>query len=152
MASGAPPIPIIWSAQTVLVGCVKLQVARLLLAARFALIGSSRISLPDLCWLDTGAPVSVIPFHIHQQRLLWHPLGVQTTWLGRVCDLGRIDVWFSLGPGLAVTGPFSLVAKFPQKDPPGDPVPVLLGLEFLVAHQAYLVLPPPPSTGTIQLS
>src|SRR5213594_3569900 len=100
MVPPAQAIPIDWSIQVITVGGMTLQVARLLLAPCFPLIGSNHLSLPELCWLDTGAPISVIPFHIQQQRLSWQTLGIQTTWAGQVCDLGRIESWFSLGPGL----------------------------------------------------
>ena len=39
--------------------------------------------------------------------------------------------------------------QVPRSNPPGDPVPVLLGLEFFLAHQAELQLPLPPSDGSI---
>jgi hypothetical protein len=151
MTSGSPTIPIDWSVRAITVGGVPLQVARLLVSPCFPLIGSGRISLPELCWLDTGAPISVIPFHVHHQRLSPQSVGVQTTWLGQICDLGRVEVWFSAGPGLPMVGPFSMPTKFPRSDPPGDPVPVLLGLEFFLAHQAHMTIPPPPGKGSIQL-
>jgi hypothetical protein len=93
----------------------------------------------------------VVPFHIHHQRLPWRPLGVQATWAGQVCDLGAIDVWFATTDGATVRGPFSVVAKYARGDPPGDPVPVLLGLNFLLAYQASLALDPPPGHGRIEL-
>jgi len=151
MASSAQAIPIDWSVQTVTVGGITLPVARLLVSPCFPLIGSGHISLPELCWLDAGAPISVIPFHIHHQRLFWQALGIQATWFGRICDLGRIETWFSAGPGLPMAGPFGMFAKFPQSDPAGDPLPILMGLEFFLAHQAHLTIPPPPGKGSIQL-
>jgi hypothetical protein len=45
----------------------------------------------------------------------------------------------------------SLLAKFAPSDPPGDPVPVLLGLEFFLAHQAEFNLRLPPQHGVIFL-
>ena len=93
----------------------------------------------DLCWLDTGAPLSVVPFHVHHQRLAWQPIpGIRTTWAGQPCDLGRIDTWLTTEQPPYLRGPFSLLAKFPYSDPPGDLVPVLLGLEFFLTHQAEL--------------
>jgi hypothetical protein len=44
-----------------------------------------------------------------------------------------------------------LLAKFPKSDPPGDPVPALLGLEFLLAYQAEFHLPLPPQDGALRL-
>jgi hypothetical protein len=43
----------------------------------------------------------------------------------------------------------SLLAKFARSDPSGPPVPVLLGLEFFLAHQAELLLFLPPRDGMI---
>jgi hypothetical protein len=148
---GPAAIPVDWSIQTLLVGGMTIPVARLLLSSCFPLINSSHISLPELCWLDTEAPISVIPYHIHHQRLSWQALGIQSSWFGQICDLGRIEIWFSAGPGLPMAGPYSLLAKFPQSDPAGDPVPILLGLEFFLTYQAYLAIPPPPGKGSIQL-
>jgi len=103
-------------------------------------------------WLDTGAPLSVIPFHIHNKRLHWQPIpGVQTTWSGQPCALGRIDFWLPTDQPPFLRGPMLLLAKFPQSDPPGDPVPVLLGLEFFLAHQAEFNLLLPPQQGRILL-
>jgi hypothetical protein len=48
-------------------------------------------------------------------------------------------------------GPLSLLAKFARSDPPGDPVPVLLGLEFFLAHLAEFQLFLPPQDGRILL-
>jgi hypothetical protein len=50
--------------------------------------------LREQCWIDTGAPLSIIPFHVHNQRLDWTPVaGVRVTWAGQPCNLGHIDVW-----------------------------------------------------------
>lgn len=106
----------------------------------------------DLCWLDTGAPLSVVPFHVHHQRLTWQPiLGTRTTWAGQPCDLGRIDVWLQTVQPPNLRGPFALLAKFPQSDPPGDLAPVLLGLEFFLANQAEFTLLLPPQRSLIRL-
>jgi hypothetical protein len=151
MAARSRHIPIDWSVQVIAVGGVAIPVGRLIVSACLRLIGTGRASLPELCWFDTGAPLSVIPFRVHNQRLLWQSLGVTTTWSGQPCDLGRVDVWFSATPGVPMLGPFSLLAKFPFSDPPGDPVPVLLGLEFLLSHRGHLSLAPTPGKGSIQL-
>jgi hypothetical protein len=104
------------------------------------------------CWVDTGAPLTVIPFHVHDQRLLWKRVpGVTATWAAQHCDLGQVDVWLPTEQSPYVRGPLSLLAKFAQSDPPGPPVPVLLGLEFLPAHQVEFQLHPPPRNGTILL-
>jgi hypothetical protein len=109
-------------------------------------------SVPEWCWFDSGAPLSVIPFSLHHNRLMWQPLpGVQTTWAGQLCDLGTIDVWFPGKRKGRPIGPFSMLAKFVRTDPAGGPVPILLGLEFLLAHQAHLTLNPPPSGGALRV-
>jgi len=46
-------------------------------------------------------------------------------------------------------GPMSLLAKFARNDPPGLLVPVLLGLEFFLAHRADFQLFLPPRDGRI---
>src|SRR3989442_488274 len=98
MGPHSQTIPIDWWVRAITVSGMTVQVARLLVAPCFPLLGSGRISVPEFCWLDTGAPISVIPFHVHHQRLRWQSLGVQTTWLGQLCDVGRVNVWFSAGP------------------------------------------------------
>jgi hypothetical protein len=46
----------------------------------------------EACWLDSGAPLSVVPFHVHNLRLVWQPVpGIKTTWANQPCDLGLID-------------------------------------------------------------
>jgi hypothetical protein len=108
--------------------------------------------VPWEAWLDTGAPLSVVPFHIQQKGLHWQPLpGIQTSWSGQPCDLGRIDFLLPIDQPPNLRGPVSLLAKFPHSDPLGDPVPVLLGLEFFLAHQAEFHLLLPPQHGIIQL-
>jgi hypothetical protein len=103
-------------------------------------------------WIDTAAPLTVVPFHVHYQRLLWQPLkGITTTWAGQRCDLGRVDIWLPTAETPYVRGPLSLLAKFPQQDPPGDPVPILLGLEFFLAHRAEFNLLVPPQLGAVRL-
>jgi hypothetical protein len=105
-----------------------------------------------LAWLDTGAPLSVVPFAVQQRGFVWQPLpNVRTTWLGQACAVGHIDIWLADVHSAVLAGPFSLLAKFPRSDPPGDPVPILLGLEFLLAHQALFNLAPPPQRGVLQL-
>src|SRR5262249_44914371 len=107
--------------------------------------------IPGQCWLDTGAPLSVIPYRVHHNRLAWGPAGARASWLGQPCDLGHINVWLPTDQPPYLRGPVSMLAKFAPSDPPGDPVPVLLGLEFISAQQAAasLLTPPQPSTITM---
>jgi hypothetical protein len=131
---------------------VTLPVARLEVPLYLGPLPPSTQSPQDLCWLDTGAPISVIPFHVHHQRLTWQLLpGIKTTWAGQPCDLGRIDAWLATSSSPSLRGPFPLLAKFPRNDPPGNLVPVLLGLEFFLAHRAELQLFLPPQDGHILL-
>ena len=96
--------------------------------------------------------MSVVPFHVHHQRLAWQAIpGIKTTWAGQPCALGRIHVWLPIDQSPYLRGPFSLLAKFPQSDPAGDLVPVLLGLEFFLAHQAEFQMLLPPQHGLIRL-
>jgi hypothetical protein len=47
-------------------------------------------------------------------------------------------------------GPFAMLAKFLRTEPPGNPPPFLMGLEFFLAHQAAFSLDPPPGQGAIR--
>jgi hypothetical protein len=60
-----------------------------------------------------------------------------------------IDVWLPTQETSALRGPLTLLAKFPRSDPPGSPVPILLGLEFFLSHQAGMSLLPPARQSTI---
>jgi hypothetical protein len=152
MATPSPAIAaLFWDVRLVTLGSLTLSIARLRTTLFFPRTANAGGHLgTELCWVDTGAPLSVVPLRVHQ-RLMWQALGVQATWLGQPCDLGRIEVWFPGAPGSPARGPFPMIAKFARTDPPGDPVPVLLGLEFILTHQANLQLPPPPQQGQIQV-
>jgi hypothetical protein len=65
--------------------------------------------------------------------------------------LGRINVWLKTEQPPFLRGSFALLAKFPHSDPPGDLVPVLLGLEFFLTHLAEFTLLPPPQRSVIRL-
>jgi hypothetical protein len=141
-----------WSILQVSLSLLTLPIARLKVPLYFGTAPPGPQSPRDLCWLDTGAPISIVPFHVHHQRLAWQPIpGITTTWAGQPCDLGRVDVWLSTEQLPYLRGPFALLAKFPRSDPPGDLVPVLLGLEFFLTHQAELTLLPPPQRGAIRI-
>lgn len=151
--SSAPAtVPVDWSILQFSVSGVTFPVARLKVPLYLGSPPPSPYSPRDLCWLDTGAPISIVPFHVHHQRLSWQPIpGISTTWAGQSCDLGRIDIWLTTDQSPYLRGPFSLLAKFPYGDPPGDLVPILLGLEFFLAHQAEFQLSLPPRNGRIVL-
>ena len=139
-----------WAIQQLVLSTVAFPVARLKLRLYLGTPPAHPQSSFDVAWLDTGAPVSVVPFHVHHQRLLWQRIpGITTSWSGQACDLGRIEGWLPTHQPPYLRGPLSLLAKFARSDPPGDPVPVLLGLEFFLSHQAEFNLLLPPQQGII---
>jgi hypothetical protein len=145
-----PSATVRWSVSTHSAAGISIPVGRIHVALFFpSLIPAQRFVLED-AWVDTGAPLTVIPHHIHHRRIAWKDLGAQTYWGQQVCDLGEIELWLHDRQG-GLQGPFTLIAKFARSDPPGDPVPVLLGLQCLIAIPATLWLPPPPRDGEIRL-
>jgi hypothetical protein len=148
----ATTTPFQWSIQSVTSAGVTIQSARLEVEL---FLRSTLPGLHLLCeqgWLDTGAPLSVVPFQIHQGRLNWKRIpGVQLIWAGQVCDLGTIDIWLATQETPALRGPFELLAKFPRSDPPNTLVPILIGLEFFLSNQASMNLLPPPQQSTIAM-
>lgn len=154
MTSSSAPVttPVDWLIQLAPLRALSIPLARLLVPLYFGASPLGPLTAKEACWLDTGAPLSVVPFHVHNQRLLWQLLpSIQTTWAGQTCDLGRVDIWLPTDQPPHVRGPLSLLAKFARSDPPGPPVPVLLGLEFFLTHQAELTLLPPPQQSVIRL-
>lgn len=160
MASAPTSLPITSSLVNHTAGGVTLPIVRLWVELALARRGTARLFRK--CLLDTGAPVSVIPLAIQQAHSLdWQPLpgpwpAGLTSWLGAPCVLGRIDVWAPLPALPFLRGPLTLLAKFPQAQPahvPGN-VPILLGLNFLAAYQAWTSFHChlPPKAGTIVLS
>jgi hypothetical protein len=144
--------PAEWSLQPVSLQAISFPLARLVVRLYFGTERPGPESVRQLCWLDTGAPLSVVPFYIHHHRLVWQPIpGVRTTWAGQACDLGRMDFWFATDQPPYLRGPLSLLAKFAQSDPPRHKTPILLGLEFFLSHGAELQLPLPPRDGSILL-
>ena len=141
-----------WSIRTISVGKGTFPVARLSMQLYCRTVLPARHVTSADGWIDTGAPLSVIPFHVHHQRLLWQPLaGIRTTWAGQRCDVGRVEIWLPTEEPPFLRGPLSLLAKFPNQDPPGDPVPILLGLEFFLTHHAEFSLLLPPQHSGIRL-
>jgi hypothetical protein len=144
--------PLQWLIAWVRLGGLNIPTARLdvELFPRSILPGQHVVS--EQGWLDTGAPLSVIPFHVHNRCLDWKPIsGVTVTWAGQVCDLGYLDFWLPTEQSTTPRGPFTLLAKFARSDPPGNPVPMLLGLEFFLTLLAGMTVPPPPQQGMIQV-
>jgi hypothetical protein len=144
--------PIQWSIQTVSLGVLTVPSARLEIEFFLRTTQPGLQVVAEQAWLDTGAPLCVIPFHVHNHRLDWTPIpSIQMKWAGQACDLGTIDIWLPTEQPPAIRGPFKLLAKFARSDPAGDPVPILLGLEFFLSHQAGLSLPAPPQQGLISV-
>jgi hypothetical protein len=140
-----------WVIRQATVSGLTLTVPRLRVHLHLAMASPGPPGVLRSAWLDTGAPLSVIPFHVQQSGLQWQSIsGIKATWSGQRCELGRIDCWLPTDQPHSLRGPLSLLAKFPRGDPPGDPVPILLGLEFFLAHQAELQLPRAPLDGTIR--
>ncbi|MFI5461527.1 MAG: hypothetical protein ACHRXM_39580 [Isosphaerales bacterium] len=144
--------PVEWLIRPISVRAISFPVARLVVYLYFGADPPGPETAKEACWLDTGAPLSVVPFNVHHQRLLWQPIpGVRTSWSGQSCDLGRVDFWLGTDQPPNLRGPMSLLAKFARSDPPGPLVPVLLGLEFFLAHRAEFQLFLPPRDGSILL-
>jgi hypothetical protein len=142
--------PVEWLIRPVSLSTVSFQVARIVVQVHFGTEPPGPDAVQEPCWLDTGAPLSVVPFFLHHQRLVWRPIpGVQTSWSGQPCDLGHIDFWLATDQPPCIRGPMPLLAKFARSDPPGPPDRILLGLEFFLAHQAELQLPLAPGDGSI---
>lgn len=108
-------------------------------------IGFERSSgLPMLrrCLVDTGAPLSVIPYSIHRtHEFVWRQVNDptladgSTSWNGVPADLGVISVWIPVEHG-RLGGPFEMLAKLPRRPAAAelkgrDRSPVLVGLDFL---------------------
>ena len=140
-----------WSVQPIALSGQSFPIARLQVRLYLGSLAPAPESAVDPGWLDTCAPLSVVPFHIHSQGLVWQSLGIRTTWSGQPCDLGRMDFWLSTDQPPYLRGPLSLLAKFARSDPPGPPERILLGLEFFLAHRAEFQLFLPPGDGRILL-
>jgi hypothetical protein len=104
---------------------------------------------PLECLLDTGAPLSVIPYDVwHLQGLAWDPVhrknpsapsGIRDERFQSIpCDLGRIDVWLPHdGNGLDLQGPYRMHAKFARFADPSLPY-TIVGMDFFSRHAAEL--------------
>ena len=87
-----------WLIQPAPVRAVSYPLARLVVPLYFGSSAPGPEVTKEAGWLDTGAPISIVPFHVHHRRLTWHPIpGVQATWFGQRCDLERSRAALSLG-------------------------------------------------------
>src|SRR5438045_2752487 len=109
-----------WWVRTIHLGGLSVPIARLRTEVYLPLLRQGASPVFEWGWLDTGAPLSVIPYDVHKHGLAWRPLAsVRTTWSGQPCDVGHIDIWLSDVASSSLCGPFSVLAKFPHRDPPG---------------------------------
>jgi hypothetical protein len=146
MAAAATALPISAVRTVHSAGGTAIPIIRLWVKLAFACRSGG--PLARLCLLDTGAPVSVIPFEIHSRLgLAWVPLAGTwpsglTIWQGVPCTVGKIDVWVPLPEQPYFRGPLPLIGKFAQATPAHVPgaVPILLGLNFLDDHCADVFL------------
>ncbi len=105
--------PLQWLIVWVRLGSLNIPTAHLDVELFLRSILPGRHVVSEQTWLDTGAPLSVIPFHVHNGRLNWKPVpGVTVTWAGQVCDLGYLDFWLPTEQSPTPRGPFTLLAKF----------------------------------------
>ena len=113
------------------------------------------------CLLDSGAPLSVVPWAIHQTYgFAWQPLPGPwpqgfTTWSGVPCVIGRMDMWAPVPASATLRGPLTFIAKFALATPARMPatLPVLVGLNFLADNLAetHFHCHTPPKAGSIIL-
>lgn len=159
MASGPVPVPIAATRTIHSAAGYSIPVIRLWVELAFARRTGG--SLRRDCLLDTGAPLSVVPYLIHHLHdFAWQPLPGPwptgfMTWFGVPCVIGRMEVWAHLPHAPFLVGPLTFVAKFAQATPSHvtGPLPILLGPNFLADHQAEVTLQchTPPNAGFLHL-
>ncbi len=108
------------------------------------------------CLIDTGAPLSFVPYWAHSAHSFdWTDLAIATTAFGSPCRLGKIEVLLTDASSQPI-GPFELLAKFalqPASLPGGKKLPLLVGLHFLEETGGKLVVDfgATPPSGSIEL-
>ena len=148
-SSASAVVPVQWDIQQITLGNKPISVARLVVEVSFSSTLPGIQTVQELCWFDTAAPLSVIPFRVHHKRLAWTPTGIMATWMGQPCDIGQVDMWVPTGQLVGARGPYPILAKFARRDPPGGPYQVLFGLHVVQSHLAEVLIRPPPNDGTI---
>jgi hypothetical protein len=98
--------------------------------------------LPRRCIIDTGAPLSIVPYDVwHIRKLNWSAVSKSLSgrggrnvlmWQGVPCQLGEMQI--------DLAGPRVLVAKFALQ--PTQPFDVILGMNFLADNGLELYLKP----------
>jgi hypothetical protein len=127
-----------------------LRAWRAFVEVRFIVPGGGQI--PFECFVDPGAPFSVVPYSLwHVRRLTWTCLGRQLTrpgkrqhgaltWQGVACELGSTSVYLlDLATGIR-NGPYSLTAKFVRQRLPSLESAAILGMNFLADNDLRLLL------------
>jgi hypothetical protein len=105
------------------------------------------------CFVDPGAPFSVIPFSLwHDRNLQWSRLGSQISrvsgasasplsWQGAPCVLGEVSIQLQDKPSGRITGPHRVVAKFPRtRLPTSSENATILGMNFLADNDIRLTI------------
>lgn len=117
-------------------------------------VTSSGAQLSFFCIVDSGAPLSVMPYsRWHGRGLQWTPLGQHLThqgkvvtgaldWQGVLCELGETSVHLVDVQTQLQVGPFLAVAKFARHAQPQKRLETvaLLGLNFLIDSRLQLLL------------
>ena len=109
------------------------------------------------CFVDIGAPFSVIPFSLwHDRKIRWKRLGSVLTlagtpsrpvpdallWQGSSCELGETQVYLIDPVARIQTGPHRVMGKFVQQRLRADlEFAAILGVNFEIENNIRLVLP-----------
>lgn len=105
-------------------------------------------SLRPLCFLDTGAPFSIVSYSVARQ-IRWKLLGselfyerkpVPLDWQGILCDFGETEIVFVAPFENLRTAACRLVGKFAKARHPVLENYVLLGMNFLPDNDIDLLL------------
>ena len=67
-ASSRTKTPLEWRTQLVSLKAISFSVSRLVVPIYVGTDPPGTGTDPEACWLDTGAPLSVMPFHVHHQH------------------------------------------------------------------------------------
>ncbi len=104
--------------------------------------------LRPLCFLDTGAPFSIVSYAVAQQ-IRWKRLGsslfhqgkpVPLDWQGIPCDFGEAEIVLIHPSGNERTAVCRLIGKFAKARHPALENYVLLGMNFLPDNNINLTL------------
>lgn len=130
---------------------VRVRAWRAFVEAGFVVPGGGAVRFQ--CFVDPGAPFSVIPYSLwHGRHLQWTRLGGQLTrtsgggggallWQNSRCELGLAHLYlFDLADGIR-SGPHQVIGKFvQQRQLPNLEHTAILGMNFLDDNELRLVL------------